>query len=341
MNDLSEDKLVSIIIPAYNGEKYIERCIRSLKEQTYKKFEIILVNDGSTDRTEEICLKLKENDQQIYYYYQENAGAGAARNMGLYYASGKYIMFVDCDDYLYPTYVEELYLLIRETGAAIACCSYYKGNDNDIKKFLGQKKEGYDKILLKKEAIASLFYRKEIMGYPVCKLFNGEAVKGIFFRTDIRLGEDFQYIFDVLCRVDKVAYLDKELYFYFQNNNGITHTLRYEDMKNAWCMIKEKMESAIVKESNELKSAVSSKLLILGLDYLNRMIDMAPDVIFEEELKEYIEENCMKVFMDQKCKFSNRILAGLCNISVKGVVRICHFIMELNRRMGIRMKKAV
>lgn len=71
------------------------------------------------------------------------------------------------------------------------------------------------------------------------------------------------------------------------------------------------------------------------------MLNMDSDIVFEEELKKYIEKNCMKVFMDQKCKASNRILAGLCNISIKGVVRICHFVMELNKRMGIRMKKAV
>ena len=102
-------ELVSIIIPVYNTEKYLEECLDSVCSQTYKNLEIILINDGSTDNSEEICQKFKDMDQRIQIYTCFNSGPAFARNLGLSKAHGEYIMFVDSDDWILPELVDTLY----------------------------------------------------------------------------------------------------------------------------------------------------------------------------------------------------------------------------------------
>lgn len=104
------DDLISVIIPVYNAEKYIERCVKSIQNQTYTHFELILVNDGSTDNSLNLCEILASNDERIVVVNRDNGGASAARNTGLAHIRGNYVIFADSDDYVSPSYLENLYL---------------------------------------------------------------------------------------------------------------------------------------------------------------------------------------------------------------------------------------
>ena len=116
--------LISVIVPVYKVERYIEKCVASILEQTFQNFELILVEDGSPDRSGEICDMLAKRDSRIRVIHKENGGAATARNAGLDVAKGDYIAFVDGDDSIHPQYLEFLSNLINRSGADIAMCHY-------------------------------------------------------------------------------------------------------------------------------------------------------------------------------------------------------------------------
>mgnify|MGYP002511105663 CR=1 FL=1 len=123
--------LISVIVPVYQVSKYIRECVDSLLCQTYRRLEIILVDDGSTDGSGEICDSYAKEDDRIRVIHQENRGLSAARNTGLDYASGEYVAFVDSDDYVEPAYIEELYRLIVEYRADIAACMFVRVGETE------------------------------------------------------------------------------------------------------------------------------------------------------------------------------------------------------------------
>ena len=118
--------LLTIIIPVYNTEKYLERCVESVRNQTYDNLEIILIDDGSTDASGGICDRLAEEDGRIVVLHKKNGGQSSARNMGLDIATGELIGFVDSDDYIVPDMYETLYNLMNEYEAEISCCNFEK-----------------------------------------------------------------------------------------------------------------------------------------------------------------------------------------------------------------------
>ena len=122
---------ISIIVPIYNAEKYIEKCVDSLLNQTKKELEFILINDGSTDGTHDILKSYK--DKRIKYFKNKNQGIGKTRNFGIEKATGKYIIFIDSDDYIEPTACEELYNKAKEEKADVVVCDFYKVYDDGSK----------------------------------------------------------------------------------------------------------------------------------------------------------------------------------------------------------------
>ena len=127
------NSLISIVIPAYNVENYLDKCLESVVKQTYLNIEIIIVNDGSTDNTLNKCIKWSEIDKRIKYITQKNAGLSAARNTGIRHANGEYIMFIDSDDFVKNNMVEVLYKNLVNTKSDISICNryyYYESNGN-------------------------------------------------------------------------------------------------------------------------------------------------------------------------------------------------------------------
>ena len=125
MPNLIKDPEISIVIPVYNVERFLHKCLDTLEAQTYRNFEIIAVNDGSPDKCPEILREFEKKYENITVLDQENQGMSAARNAGMAVARGKYLCFVDSDDYVAPTYLEELYNAVTQNEADIACCYYY------------------------------------------------------------------------------------------------------------------------------------------------------------------------------------------------------------------------
>ena len=174
-----KEDLVSVIVPVYNMEKYLEKCLKSIIDQTYKKIEIIIVNDGSTDSSIEICNKFKENDNRIKIITKKNAGLGMARNTGLENANGEYVYFIDSDDYIEETLIEDNIKLIKE----------YK---LDIVTFGAILFEENEKII------------KEIRPIFKKQIFIGKEITNIFFPSFLGLSN--KHLKNLICSANTCLY---------------------------------------------------------------------------------------------------------------------------------------
>ena len=209
--------LISIIVPVYNAEKFLEKCVDSIVEQTYQSLEIILVDDGSTDHSPEICDQLSRKDPRILVIHQKNAGVSAARNAGIGYARGEYLAFIDGDDYISPYMMEHLYSRIVEDHSEVAVCGYRKVDE-----------EGYelsvatipDAIVSGPQAIRMHYNQTAgIMMIPVDKLYHRKLFETVRFPLGKRC-EDEATFYRILDLCDRVSILAEPLYFYVQHEDS-------------------------------------------------------------------------------------------------------------------------
>ena len=218
------DPIITTIIPAYNSEDYIKRCVDSLTSQDFKDVEIIIVDDGSEDKTLEIANACAAKDDRIKVLHTNNNGVSNARNRGLNNAKGEYVNFVDSDDVVAPGYYSKLLEAARSNNAQIAQCGFeYLYEDGTTKiddnKCVGVI-SGTDKILAK-------HYEGMIGGITMAlwdKLFKRELIEDIRFDTCLTLYEDVDFMYRVLKLTDKVVAIEDRLYQYFQREDSAMRT---------------------------------------------------------------------------------------------------------------------
>lgn len=209
--------LISIIVPVYNVEKYLEKCLHSICEQTYKNLEIIVVDDGSTDGSGEICDLLAKEDKRIKVIHQPNAGLSAARNRGLDIASGEYIGFVDSDDWIDVDMYQFLYELLTAKKADISICSLYveKPGKTKVKYCSTEILE-----LNKQRAIQILAEDKIIRNYACDKLFAKRLFESIRF-PEKRFFEDIAIMYRVFYEAEKIVMQGQPKYHYLTRDDSI------------------------------------------------------------------------------------------------------------------------
>lgn len=205
---------ISIIVPIYNTATFLKQMLQSLAAQTYSNLEVILVNDGSTDDSEAICLAMVTQDERFQYFYQENAGVSKARNTGLEVTTGSYVTFVDSDDWVDPEYIQTMYELLKTTESDISMVSFmsknWKPSSEEKKVFSG------------KEAFLELFKGKLFQGNICAKLYKKEIINEIRFPVDIAMGEDMIVAANAFCRAKTVSFNNIPLYHYRWNTNSAT-----------------------------------------------------------------------------------------------------------------------
>lgn len=209
-------ELVSVIIPAYNARDYIERCLDSICSQTYKSLEIIIVNDGSNDNTLEFCERYAVKDSRIKVIDQINSGVSEARNTGLKNATGKYVQFVDADDYLDKTITRRLVENIADTELVVS--SFYKNNKDG----LCEDERVYSGTVDIAEYAELMTWHPSDFYFGVVwnKLFKRDLIinNNLFFDRNINFGEDFIFNMEYLKLIKKVKLLPEYLYYYTDNN---------------------------------------------------------------------------------------------------------------------------
>lgn len=212
---------ISIIIPVYNVEEYIKRCLESIMNQTFKDFELILVNDGSTDNSGHICNEYMKKYSNIKVIHKSNGGVSSARNIGIYEAKGEYVGFIDPDDYIRKDMYKELYENIVKNKCDIAISSFLTIRDG-IKEY--HDKANFKNVYTKFEAIDMYFDSVYPFNYSflVNKLFKRSLFNGIRLNENISYQEDTEVIIKLYNNSKKIIYIDKELYVYDIRNGSLS-----------------------------------------------------------------------------------------------------------------------
>lgn len=262
--------LISVIVPVYNGQDYLSKCIESIEAQTYQNLEIIIINDGSTDETARVCQKLMQSYENIHVITMDDKGVSAARNAGLEMAAGEYVTFVDADDRLLPKAIQFLYEELIKTGSSIAGCGFLEWKEEEELKstfkhsFPKEKEKGYSSSEFLTDGI--------LKGNSRCwsKLYKRSAIGNVRFRENITIGEDMLFLIDILPGVDKVAEIAYKGYGYFQNPKGAMNRAflpRYMDQITCWEIAREEISkmnilTAQEKQQMQLESQITSILLM-------------------------------------------------------------------------------
>lgn len=313
-------KKVSVIVPVYNVEKYIDKCLNSLVNQTISDIEIIIVNDGSPDNSEKIINKyLKKFSDKIVYIKKENGGQGSARNLGIEISNGEYIGFVDSDDYVDINMFEKLYNRAKEKESDIVICG--RCEVNEITSALTPigviKKDDDPKI--------NAFYDQMA---PWNKLYKSSLIK----ENNIKFGLDMWYEDVVFCLksillTDKITYLDENLYYYLVRNGSImnnNNSVKNLDVLKALDIIKE--------FSNEYNCFNKDIYSYLVFDYvlittINRVMyhDNVQKNRVIKELREYCKKNIpdyRKQPFYKKVSLNRKIIANLNYIGLHNISKI-------------------
>lgn len=210
---------IDIVVPVYNVEKYIKRCIDSLIHQTFKDIRILLIDDGSTDQSAAICDAYAEQYENITVLHKENGGLSSARNAALGMAKAEYIMFLDSDDYYDETVCEKAYTLAeRENADVVAFGIALVGADGRQKPYGAQHLEIANPEISEEQRKQLVF----CFGHVVNKLYRRECVEGVRFPEGLIL-EDYFWSSVIASRVERLCFLEEDLYYYCTNPQSITH----------------------------------------------------------------------------------------------------------------------
>lgn len=214
-----KEDLISVIVCVYNAEDYLSECIKSILKQTYKKLQIILIDDGSSDKSGEICDYYKSIDNRVEVIHQENKGVSATRNIGINSIKGKYFSFIDSDDYIDINYIFDMYKELLLKNADIVFCDIMQINTMTNKKYLINKEIESFTINNKNEIYNLLFKESRILN-PINKLYKTSLFNELHYPNNI-IHEDTYLIVDLLNRCNCISYINKPLYFRNIHENSI------------------------------------------------------------------------------------------------------------------------
>ncbi len=289
----NNNHLVSIIVPIYNVEKYLEKCINSILNQTYKNIEVILVNDGSKDNSGNICEIYAKNDNRIKVIHKENGGLSDARNYGIKASSGKYLCFVDSDDYISNNFVELLLKNLLITDSDICACNfYYVDEDNKIWKH----RELEYKVYNKSEGIFDILTENQNTSIMVWnKLYKADLFKKNHILFDVgKIHEDTFIMYKLYDKSKKICLIENHLYYYLQRKGSIMSqkfNKRSFDMLTALDETRE-----YFKNKKEYSVLIDCYTCIIYLTLINRMIRFNYDGNEKEKIINYLINEKTKYF---------------------------------------------
>ena len=273
---------VSVIVPVYNVEKYLKRCLDSIINQTYKNIEIILVNDGSKDNSRDICEEYEKKYENISLINQENGGLSAARNIGLKYVKGEAVTFVDSDDWLELDAIEYYVESVKKHNVDMVVTNNVRTKDYQEKIV---QPDNIKEEVLTQEEYAKKFFKidgNSIEYYAWSKLYKREIMEGVEFPVGL-FAEDVLGTFRYMKNAQSILYSDRVTYNYFINNNGLTAKFGDKDfdLERIWDIIVEESEG--YENKNFLKYAIINRKRI---DF-NLLCRIALAENKEENLKKY------------------------------------------------------
>ncbi len=268
---------VSVVIPVYNAESFLERCLKSVTDQTYRNLQIILINDGSSDSSPDICMNFKKADTRIEIIDQKNQGLSAARNAGLACATGKYILFVDSDDYIAENMVELMVKACEEKKVSMCVCGYYYTYPTG--KVFNSRIYNEGDVLTQEQCLISMITDDRIGSYAWNKLYKTELFQNIKYPTGKNY-EDICTTYRLIQKCERIAVVGQGLYFYVQHEKSITHN---KTEKNIADLI-----SAIEQRKKDVKFLNKDMQKLAEKEYLKSLIIIVTH-IFANDLKGFDE----------------------------------------------------
>lgn len=219
------DDLISVIIPIYNGEKYIENCLNSIINQSYTNLEIIVLNDGSTDNTLEILNEFKKKDKRIKVIDKKNTGVSHTRNVGISTAIGKYLTFIDIDDWVEKDFIEELHKSIVRENVEVVRCNYFfvKNNKKQVRELNKLEYCKYDEKNINTPISNFLLSLEGNENYVMLLMIKNDKEK-ILFNENLTYMEDVVFYFDLLSNKKSIYFINKALYNYRSNQESVTNS---------------------------------------------------------------------------------------------------------------------
>lgn len=303
--------LISVIVPVYNVENYIDECVNSLINQTYVDIEIILVDDGSTDNSGILCDNFAKIDSRIKSLHKSNGGLSDARNYGINHSSGKYIMFVDSDDVVDKNIVYELHEYLKynlDSDLVVSQLThFYDGKDPNYFHSLNTK------LMTNEEAIEDFLYQKVIPTSACGKLYKKDILTDIRFVKDQRF-EDNEFVFKILLNSNNIIFSESKLYAYRHRENSIT-TTKFDEKEFDIIMIGKKIleYSESLNEQIRLAAKTYQCTNCLRL-YLTATDDYINDYRFVY-CKNYIKDCFSEIFLRSKARKKMKICLFLWKIN--------------------------
>lgn len=292
--------MISIIIPVYNVELYLDKCLQSVVNQTYRNIEIILIDDGASDNSGIICDRWQKKDSRIKVIHKTNGGLSSARNVGIEQANGEYLMFIDSDDIVSEELCRVLIEMMKNNDADISICNAKHIFDDNVSFKSTGKLHFYDC----NEAICELWYQKSFLPSAWGKLYKRELFKNIRFTEGI-IFEDIDIMHELFYQCDKIIYGEMELYGYVHHENSIT-TKKYSKKDNVILNICDKISEFASDKDINLQNAAKSYNVAGALRvYLNAPSTFEyKDII--EKAKEIIRKYGKDVLKDPNIRKKNR-----------------------------------
>lgn len=322
---MNKDPLISVIVPVYNVELYLERCVRSICGQTYENLEIILIDDGSTDQSGKLCEKLARGDKRILVYHnKKNDGLSSARNIGIHKSSGEYITFVDSDDTIDRDAIEYLLLLLKTYDCNMSLCTHTI-IFNRKKRILGN---GGDERLTSKQCIERMLYHEIIDTSAWAKLYKKDIFNEIKYPAG-KLFEDMAVTYKAFIKSGNIACGYTSKYNYFIRKNSIV-TEAFNEKKLDLLDVTDKAIQEIICLFPELQCAALRRQVYARFSTLNQMLDVPGYDSEKRKIIDFILKNRMKILSDKRAPYRDK--AGLFFLSMG--LPVYRFVWERLYRRG-------
>ncbi len=320
---------VSVIIPVYNNEKYIERCVKSVLEQTYQDIELIIVDDGSSDSSGKICDNLAQIDLRIKVIHQDNGGVSKARNVGLENATGQLVSFIDSDDWIESDLYSRAVSEFDKDIDIVAFCGRKKYQNKDDKGYSTIKKaESISNI----EAINRMNYSQNLVAGVCLFIYRREIIGNNRFPRDVIIGEDYAFNINVLLGAKRVYLLPYCGYNYFQRSDSVSYR-GYQGKSDKIMYSYQAMKNLQINKDKRLcRSAISYYVL----QVMAIVISMVKADVYDRSMivlvQNEVRKNLKSYIFDTKNKFYHRCCAVLISIHYKALIIPYKIIFDKHRQ---------
>lgn len=307
---------VSIILPVYNSEKKIQKTIDSILNQTYNDYELIIINDGSTDSTSSICIdNQKKNPNNIIYVEQENKGVSNARNYGISMSHGKYIMFIDSDDTYEPNMVKKMVEILLNTDKEWGVCGYNRINE----KYGSKIKKNIPKVEMSDDGITcQLFIEKLQKNNLFNQIWNKIYISTIIKSNNIRfddkmsLSEDLKFNLEYIKNIKKAIYLDETLYSYINSTSGLN--LKYQEKRLTYNLNTYFIQKNLYLNRSYNTEYLDGKYLKVCMSGIKNIVNNPNKKQRMKVISEFIQNTELKMELEwirKKAKLKNKLVIDL------------------------------